>query len=50
MTELAELLASGAVRPMVAQRFGLQDIVAAHQEAASGRLHGEIIVEVAAQA
>ncbi len=45
--ELAELMSSGALRPVVAQRFPLTQIVAAHERVDAGGLSGDVVVECA---
>lgn len=44
MADVAALLASGGIRPVVAETYGLEDIAQAHARAGSGEVHGEVLV------
>jgi NADPH:quinone reductase len=45
--DITQLLATGRLRHQVAQRFALQDIVAAHEAMESGRAIGKLLIDLA---
>ncbi|MFT4926822.1 MAG: NADPH:quinone reductase-like Zn-dependent oxidoreductase [Phenylobacterium sp.] len=48
LQQLADLIDSGHVRPIVGAEFGLADIAKAHELSQSGRAKGKIVIHVAA--
>jgi NADPH:quinone reductase-like Zn-dependent oxidoreductase len=44
LEELFRLLASGAIRPLVAERIGLDDVADAHRRLEAGRVGGKIVI------
>jgi NADPH:quinone reductase-like Zn-dependent oxidoreductase len=47
LTELAQLVTSGKVQPIIAQTIDLTDVPAAHQQSEKGHARGKTVIQIA---